>query len=150
MRLFGRRSIIERIKTKPKTIKRIYLQEGLSRPEVTNLARKHNVYFEILPTHRFLQLAQKAHAQGVIAEVTDFEYSDFDDIIAEKSKPTLICLDRINDPQNLGVILRNCACFGGFCVVLPRHESVEVTEASIKVASGAENYVPVCLVTNLS
>ncbi len=152
MRLYGRRSIIERIKSNPKSVRKVYLQEGLDRRDITNFAHKNNIFTEIIGINKFNQLAQKNQAQGVIADVEGFEYSDFEDIInrEDTDKPTLIFLDRINDPQNLGVILRNCACLGGFCIVFPRHESVEVTEAVIKVACGAENYVPVCMVTNLS
>jgi 23S rRNA (guanosine2251-2'-O)-methyltransferase len=151
MRLYGKRSVIERIGSQPKSVKRIYLLEGASRPEITHLARRNNLFIEVLGRNRFNQLAQGMNTQGVMAEVDKFYYRDLDDIISnEENKPTLICLDRINDPQNLGVILRNCACFGDFCVVLPKHESVEVTEAVLKVACGAENYTPVCQVTNLS
>lgn len=150
MRLFGKRSVTERIKTNPRSIRRIFLQEGLPRPEIIKLAHQYHIPLENLSERRFSQLAQKAQTQGIIAETSGFEYQDLEEIIALENKPTLICLDRINDPQNLGVIIRNCACFGGFAIVLPRHESVEVTESVIKVACGAENYIPVCLITNLS
>ncbi len=152
MRLYGKRSVIERIETNPKSIKKIYLLEGNARPEIEHLARSNKLHIDTLTKSRFNQLAQNVHAQGVMAEVDKFSYHDFDDIISqdENNKPTLICLDRINDPQNLGVIMRNCACLGGFCIVLPKHETVEVTEAALKVACGAENYVPVCRISNLS
>ncbi len=150
MRLYGKRSVTERMHTHPKTIKRIYLQEKILRPEVVAMARKHHIFVETLTEKRFLQLAQKVNAQGVMAEIDDFPYADLEDIITQENKPTLICLDRINDPQNLGVILRNCACFGNFCIVLPKRETVEITEAVLKVACGAENYVPVCQVNTLS
>lgn len=150
MRLYGKRSVIERLCSGPKSVRKVYIQEGLSRPDVVNLARKHHVSVDVLQLRRFSQLAGNVHTQGVMAEVDVFHYHDFDEVIGQEVKPTLICLDRINDPQNLGVILRNCACFGGFCVVLPTHESVAVTEAVLKVACGAENYVPICHVSSLS
>jgi 23S rRNA (guanosine2251-2'-O)-methyltransferase len=59
-------------------------------------------------------------------------------------------MDNLNDPQNLGSILRTSACLGGFSVVLPRHDSVEVTEAALRVAQGGENYVPVAKAVNLA
>ena len=150
MRLFGKRSVIERIKTNPKSIEKIYLQEGLARADIIELAKSENIRLENLPAGRFFQLAQGVQTQGVMAEVDKFFYRDFDELISQEDKPTLICLDRITDPQNLGVILRNSACLGGFSIILPKHESVEVNETVLKVACGAENYVPVCLVTNLS
>jgi len=153
MKLFGKRSVSERIKTNPQSIRKIYLQEGLLRPEIAESARKNNLRIETLSVRKFTQFAQGFHTQGVMADVEEIQYADYDEIIAiepKEKKYTLICLDRINDPQNLGVILRNSACFGGFCIVLPKHETVEITEAVLKVACGAENYVPVCKVSNLS
>lgn len=151
MKLYGKRSVIERIKSNPKSIEVIYLQEGLSRPEIVALAHKHHLKIETLSERRFFQLAPKVQTQGIMAEIDSVRYADFEDIIRldDKNKLTLICLDRINDPQNLGVILRNCACLGGFCIVLSTHETVEVTEAVLKVACGAENYIRVCKVQNL-
>jgi 23S rRNA (guanosine2251-2'-O)-methyltransferase len=152
MRLYGKRSIIERFNSNPRSVKKLYFEEEAILPEIAALAKEHRIQIQTLGHRRFLQLAQKARSQGVIAEVDNFYYRDFDEMIdvADAQKPTLIILDRINDPQNLGVILRNCACLGGFCIVLPKHESVEVTEAVLRVASGAENYIPVCQVSNLS
>ncbi len=152
MRLYGKRSVIERINSNSRSVKVIYLQAGLSRPEITSLAHKHHLKVETISEKRFFQLAPKIQTQGVMAEIDAFNYKDFEDIIGSenKDKPTLVCLDRINDPQNLGVIIRNCACLGGFCIVLPTRETVEVTEAVLKVACGGENYVPVCHVSNLS
>ncbi len=152
MRLYGKRSIIERILANHKSVKTIYILDGVHRPEVFSLARKKGIRVESVPRNKFLNLAQDMQTQGVVADVDKFYYRDFDELIAQEDnkKPILIFLDRINDPQNLGVILRSCACFGGFAVVLPKFESVEVTDAVLKVACGAENYIPVAQVTNLS
>lgn len=152
MRLYGKRSIIERIQANPKSVKVIYIQDGIHRPEVFSLARKKGIRVESLPRNKFMNLAHKIQTQGVIADVDKFYYRDFEEIISgdDNQKPILIFLDRINDPQNLGVILRSCACFGGFAIVLPKFESVDVTDAVLKVACGAENYIPVTQVVNLS
>lgn len=151
MRLYGKRSVIERLRKDPQSIKKIYIQEGIDRPDIIQLGRKNKILLEVISRPRFNQLVQGgAHTQGVIAETVKFQYQDFDEIISLDPKPVLIFLDRINDPQNLGSIIRSCACLGGFCVVLPKFESVEVTEAVLKVACGGENYVPICLVTNLN
>ncbi|HTY45612.1 MAG TPA: 23S rRNA (guanosine(2251)-2'-O)-methyltransferase RlmB [Patescibacteria group bacterium] len=150
MRLYGKRSVSERLKADPASIKRLYIEEGLQRPEIVSLGRKAGIAVECLRSGRFAQLAQGNQTQGVIAEVTKFVYRDFDELISQDPASVLIFLDRINDPHNLGVILRSCACFGNFSVVLPGHESAQVNETVLKVACGAENYVPVSLITNLS
>jgi 23S rRNA (guanosine2251-2'-O)-methyltransferase len=90
--------------------------------------------------------------QGVLARVDKFKYTSFEDLLScEPSKrPTFIFLDRINDPQNLGVIIRTAACFGGFAIVIPKFEACEVTEAVLHVACGGENHIPVSMVHNLT
>jgi 23S rRNA (guanosine2251-2'-O)-methyltransferase len=67
-----------------------------------------------------------------------------------EKKISLIFLDSISDPQNLGSIIRTAACFGDFAVVLPKHGACEVNDTVLHVASGGENFVPVAMVTNLS
>jgi len=152
MRLYGRRSVLERIKTNPQSIRKIYLQQNSSSPQTLNLLRKNCAHIESISAEHFTKLSRQIPSQGIIAEVNEFRYCDFDEItsLEDKNKPTLVCLDRINDPQNLGSILRTCSGFGNFCVVLPKHESVDITEAVLRVACGGENYTPVCRVTNLS
>jgi 23S rRNA (guanosine2251-2'-O)-methyltransferase len=152
MYLYGKRSIRERILVNPSSVQKLYVQEGIAKTDLVGLAKRNNIIVETLSLNRFQQLAKGAQAQGLIAETDKFRYQDFDELISpdDKLKPTLIFLDRINDPHNLGSILRSCACFGGFAVVLPRHESVEVTDAVLKVACGAENHIPVSLVVNLA
>ncbi len=89
--------------------------------------------------------------QGIVAKIDDFNYASFKDLLArsKKEKFTLIFLDRLFDPHNLGVIIRTAACFGGFAIVIPEYEACEVTEAVLHVASGGENYVAVAMVPNL-
>ncbi|MFA5362089.1 MAG: 23S rRNA (guanosine(2251)-2'-O)-methyltransferase RlmB [Candidatus Omnitrophota bacterium] len=151
MRLYGKRSVMERLHKNPRSMKKIYIQDGMNKPDIAHIGRQKHVPVEIVKQQRFAQLVQGGvHTQGIMADIENFRYDDFDEILELEDKPVLIFLDRINDPQNLGSILRSCACFGGFCVVLPKFESVDVTEAVLKVACGGENYVPVCRVVNLS
>jgi 23S rRNA (guanosine2251-2'-O)-methyltransferase len=86
----------------------------------------------------------------VLAETEPFRYAELEGLLRQSDRPTLFLLDRVTDPQNLGAVLRTLACLGGFAVVLPRHDSVEVTESVLRVACGGENYVAVAQVTNLT
>lgn len=151
MYLYGKRSIEERLKAAPDSVLRLIMEKGGARAQDTvGLARSRGVPLDLIPGPQFRALTRGIHAQGIVAEIGEFTYADIDEVLDSGENPVLILLDRINDPQNLGAILRTCACFGGFCLVLPKHESVDVTEAALKVACGAENYVPVCLVSSLS
>lgn len=152
MKLYGKNSIAERLKADPKSIKKIFFQKGEGLRQIEDICRQRRIPVDYLSKNEFDKKAQAVRTQGVIAEVTEFKYAYLEDILRlEKEKlPTLLFLDNLNDPQNLGSILRTAACFGGFGVVLPRHDSVEVTEAVLRVAQGGENYVPVVKAVNLS
>jgi len=81
-----------------------------------------------------------------------FKYTPLDDLLnsGKERGLTLIFLDGLNDPHNLGSIMRTAACFGRFALIIPEHSSCEVNDTVMHVASGGENFVPVAMVTNLS
>ncbi len=152
MRLYGRNSIKERLKADAKSIKKIFLQKDADVSDIISMARPHHIPIEYLAKNEFQKSAQDNRTQGVIADIGEFKYTYLEDILnlPKEKYPSILFLDSLNDPQNLGGILRTAACFGGFAVVLPKHDSVEVTEAVLRVAQGGENYVPIAKVTNLA
>jgi len=152
MKLFGKNPVLERLKTNPQSIQGIYIEE--SHPDagyVRNKAKKWGIAVAFVPRSKMMKMTRTVNAQGVFAEVADFGYVPYDDLLKEAlaKNQCLLFLDNLNDPQNLGAIIRSVACLGGFAIVLPRHDSVEVTEAVLKVASGGDNYVSVSKVSNL-
>ena len=150
VRLYGKRPVVERLRRAPKTIRALYLQSDTDAAEVVNAAKAAGVRFLPKPKEEILRMAGPAHAQGVVAEVEDFRYAELEDLLKQEPRLTLLFLDRVNDPQNLGAVLRTTACLGNFAVVIPKHDSVEVTEAVLRVACGGENFTPVARVTNLA
>ena len=150
MRLYGKRPIVERLRVAPKTVKTLYLKQGVDNPEVVQAAKAANLQFVAVPKPEFYKLAGEIHSQGAVAEVDDFLYTPLEEILRKTDKrPSLFFLDRVTDPQNLGSILRTTACLGEFVIVIPKHESAEINETVLRVACGGENFVPVALVTNL-
>ncbi len=149
MRLYGKRPVIERLKSSPQTIRKLYLEQGLDLSDVVRAAQAAKCPFVSVPKTTFSKWTREIHAQGVIAEVEAYRYAPFSEILSMEPRPTLVLLDRVTDPQNLGAILRTTACLGGFALVLPKHDSAEVNETVLRVACGGENYVPVAQVTNL-
>ncbi len=150
MRLYGKRPVLERLKTAPKTIRALILQQDTDAADLVKAAQSAGITFLSKSRHEFSRLAPDLHTQGVLAEVEDFRYAEIEDLLRQaEPRPTLILLDRVTDPQNFGAILRTLACLGGFAVVLPRHESAEVNETVLRIACGGENHVPVARVTNL-
>jgi len=152
MVLYGKNSVRERLKADPKSIRQVCLTHDFAHEEIERLIRASGIKVERHTSKELGRMRPQKDLQGVLAHVEKYRYAAFQDLLAGdgKQKPTLVFLDRINDPQNLGVILRTLACFGRFGVVLPEFKSCEVNETVLHVASGAESYVPVAKVANLT
>ena len=150
MRLYGKNPVLERIRSNPESIRKLYLQKKKDLSEIVREAKKVGLTFESVDKNELLRLGGDVHTQGVIAKVDDFVYASFSQVLSEcvKSKTVPVFLDRVTDPQNLGSIIRSLACLGDFSIVLPEHESAHVTEAVLRVANGGENYISVATVTN--
>lgn len=107
----------------------------------------------VLPPQAFRDLAKGRPFQGIAARLRPFEYADPDEVIrsaASDPRGLLIALDQVQDPQNLGSILRTAAFFGVRGVLLPKDRSVTVTPAVLRASAGAASVVPVAQVTNLA
>ena len=152
MVLYGRISIYERLKANPQSIEKVLMQDNISLEKIEELARRNKIPMERLPAHRLKKFKPAKDLQGVVARIKKFEYADYRELLdgAKDRKLSFIFLDRINDPQNVGAIIRTVACFGNFAVVIPQFHACGVTEAVLHVASGGENYIPVSMVANLS
>ena len=153
MKLYGKNPVIERLKTNPQSIRKIYLQEN--HPDSAYIRKKASRWglpVFIVPASRLQKMARDLNTQGIVVEVDDFAYVPYPDLLssAVKKKETLVFLDGITDPQNLGALIRSLACLGRFGVVLPTHDSVGVTETVLRIACGGENFVRVARVSNLS
>jgi len=152
MVLYGKNSVLERLKANPGSIKKIMLQDGFNTPQIEELIKNSNIPVEYLPFREMDKIKQTKKFQGIIAKVGKFEYTPYEDLLETtiEQQQSILFLDKINDPQNLGVIIRTAACFGGFAIVIPKHQACEVNETVLHVASGGENYISIALVSNLS
>ena len=152
MKLYGKNPVLERIKTNPKSIKRIFIEQGHPEAGYIHLKGKQwGISVLVVPYTKIKKLAQNLNTQGIVAEVEDFPYMNFDDLLqsALDKRWTILFLDNLTDPQNLGGIMRTCGSLGNFAIVLPTTESVGVTESVLRVACGGDNYVAVARVANL-
>lgn len=152
MMLYGRNSVLERLKVNPKSINKVFLQDKVNLERIEQLIQKTNVLFERVPLKKLSRIKHAKDLQGVVAQVEKINYVSLEDLLQKEQEdlPSLLFLDRINDPQNLGVIIRIAAVFGKFAVVIPSFGACEVTEAVLHVASGGENYIDLVMVNNLS
>ena len=150
--LYGKNSVLERLKTSPESIKKVYLQKNFNSSHITGIIKSRKIPFELVTEKELSRIKRADRLQGIVAEIDRYRYTPFEVLLNmnNNGKPCLILLDGINDPHNFGSIMRITACFGGFAIVIPEHGACEVNETVLHVASGGENHIPVSRVTNLS
>lgn len=152
MYLYGKHSIRERLKNHPKTIRRINIEQGFADEDILRLIAHKQCRRVVLSSKEMLRLYSGPKAQGIIAEVNPFDYCDYDRLLDQciEAGDTPVFLDSVDDPQNVGAIIRTLACMGGFSLVLSEHRACSITETVLHVASGGENYVRIARVTNIA
>ena len=152
MFLYGKNSVFERLKANPRSIKKVFLQDNFQAPHIEKLLQSKRIPVRQVSSQGLYRIKRSDHAQGIVAEIDKFEYASFEDLLEQpkKEKFSFIFLDRIFDPQNLGAIIRAAACMGNFALVIPKHKACEVTEATLHVASGGENFTSVVRISNLT
>lgn len=154
-KLAGVNSIVEAIKGGRK-IHKIYIQQGRSGKkieELLNLAEKRGIYVQEVEKKRLDQMYTVSNHQGIIAQVDTYDYSELGEVLEyatlKGEKPFIIMLDGLEDPQNLGSIIRTAECAGVHGIIIPRHNSVEITAAVAKASAGAVEHIHIVRETNL-
>ena len=152
----GRNAVIEAFRS-GRTVDKIYVQDGLrDGPVMTILreARKQDTIINRVTKERLDQMSETGKHQGVIASLASFSYAEISDILAKaKAKgepPFLILLDGIEDPHNLGAIIRTANIAGAHGVIIPKRRSAGLTATVMRASAGALNYTPVAKVTNMA
>jgi len=152
MYLYGKNSILERLKENSTSIKEVYFQKNFKDQKIIEAIENVSIPTSYVSEKELLNMKRADRLQGIVARVDDFKYASFEELLYRSKDKNLsfVFADNINDPHNLGSILRITACFGNFAVVIPKHRSCEVNDTVMHVASGGENFVPVCMVTNMT
>ena len=152
----GRNAVMEAFRS-GKTIDKLFVLEGCQDGPVRSITReagKHDTIVNFVRKERLDQLSETGKHQGVIAFAAAYEYAKVEDMLKraeEKGEPPfLILLDNIEDPHNLGAIIRTANLAGAHGVVIPKRRAVGLTATVAKTSAGAINYTPVAKVTNLS
>lgn len=152
MYLYGKNSVLERLKINPNSIKEIFLQKNFSSAAIINTLKNTKIPIKHVSENELKKIKRADRLQGIVALVDDFKYTSFEDLLysTPNKKLSFIFIDSLSDPHNLGSILRIAACFGNFAIVIPKHRSCEVNDTVMHVASGGENFVPVSMVNNMT
>ena len=151
----GRNAVLEAFRS-GKCVDKLFILDGCQDGPVRTIARearKNDTIINYVSKERLDQLSETHAHQGVIAQVAAYEYSTVEDILAkaeEKGEPPfLILLDNVEDPHNLGAIIRTANLAGAHGVIIPKRRAVGLTSTVAKTSAGAINYTPVAKVTNL-
>lgn len=152
----GRNAVIEAIKS-GKTIDKIFILDGCQDGPILTIkreAKKSDALIKYVSKERLDEISPTGRHQGVIAVTAAYEYADVDDILKNAEdkgeKPFIFLLDGIEDPHNLGAIIRTAHQAGAHGVIIPKNRAVGLTSTVARTSAGALNYIPVAKVTNLS
>ncbi len=152
----GRNAVLEAFRS-GKPIDKLFVLDGCQDGPVRTIvreAKKHDVIVNFVAKERLDQLSETKKHQGVIAYAAAYEYAQVEDMLKlaqEKEEPPfLILLDNMEDPHNLGAVIRTANLAGAHGVIIPKRRAVGLTATVAKTSAGALNYTPVAKVTNLS
>ena len=156
MNIEGRNAVIEAFRS-GKTVDKLYILDGCQDGPVMTIkreAKKHDTLVKYVTKERLDQMSQTGKHQGVIAVIAAYDYAEVDDILQKArdkgEAPFIFLLDNIEDPHNLGAIIRTANLAGAHGVIIPKNRAVGLTATVARTSAGALNYTPVAKVTNLA
>lgn len=154
--IVGRQPVIEALKSK-NFVEKIYILYGARGAQINQikfLANKRKARVVFLSKQKFRELTPSTATQGVAALVGEREYSNIDDIlkVAEERNepPFILLLENIQDPRNLGALIRTADCMGVHGIILPKDRSANINQDTVKASAGAVEHMPIAKITNVA
>ena len=152
----GRNAVLEAFRG-GKTVDKLYIQDGLKDGTINTIlrdAKKKDVIVNFISKDKMDMMSTTKKHQGVMAICSAYEYAEIDDIFAKAAEkgeaPFIFILDEIEDPHNLGAIIRTANLCGAHGVIIPKRRACGLTATVVKASAGAINYTPVAKVTNIA
>lgn len=152
----GRNAVIEAFRA-GKTVDKLFVLEHCKEGSMNTVlreAKKHDTVIQYVKKERLEQMSETGKHQGVIGYIAAYEYATVDDILKKAEEkgesPFVVILDDIEDPHNLGAIIRTANLAGAHGVIIPKHRAAGLTATAVKASAGAINHTPVAKVTNIS
>lgn len=135
------------------TIEKIYIQRDVNNPQLIRAIKDSRIQYQFVDRAAMDRMSKSKNHQGFIAFATDFKYHSLESIIIaaqnKGSQPLLLILDGVEDPHNLGSIIRTAECMGVDGVIIPKNRSASVNDTVVRVSAGATSHIKVCRVTNI-
>lgn len=144
MKVCGK-NVFNEIKNNPEKIRKLIISKSSKNDEIISFAKKNKIKFEFMDSKIMDKMVGRNH-QGIIAVVEEFEYANISDVLSDD---IIVMLDHLEDPHNLGAIIRTCEAAGIKSIIIPRDRSVTVNETVMKISSGALEHVKIVQVPNL-
>ena len=151
--IFGKNSVLEALIAGDREINKILISKNLHNDtkleKIKELARQNGVVYQFVAKEKFIPYAEYNH-QGIIAQVAPIEYMELEDFIEKPhTNDSLVILDGVEDPHNLGAIIRTCVCAGVAGIIIPSRRNVLVNSIVEKTSAGAINHIPIIKVNSL-
>ena len=154
--VYGRHPVLELLRSRPGEIRRLHVMEGKTRgplAEIVDAAQDESIKIVWTQKRDLNSMAGGGVHQGVVALVNPFQYSELEDILergrSHDRHPLILALDSIQDPHNLGALVRSALALGADGVIIPKDRACEVTGVAAKSSAGAVAHLPIVRVTNL-
>ena len=150
MKVFGKNVLYEALNSNHKIFE-VYLREDVAKNDtvILNKLNQKKIKIHILDKHQMNQMFDGLH-QGYGANIENFNNYALEDVINPNKRQLFLILDKLNDPNNLGAIIRSCDAFGVDAIIIPNKNSIGITDTVVKVSTGAIFYVPVVTVSNIN
>ena len=146
MYIYGKNVAIETLRNR-QPIKKAYIYRNFQDKNIISELQKRNIPIKFVDKFELDKLAKGNH-QGIILSIPDYEYTPLDELL-KKENALLVILDHLEDPHNLGAIIRTCEAAGVDGIILPKNRSVDVNSTVMRTSVGALDYVKIAQVTNL-
>jgi 23S rRNA (guanosine2251-2'-O)-methyltransferase len=154
--VWGIHPVLELLRTKPQQVREVVIQKGKTGPrvqEIVTLAKQHGVRFRFDPFFKVPPAHGREHHQGVLAKISPRPLLHLEELMTGlrgQTAPIRVALDGIQDPHNLGAVIRSASAAGAAGVIITKDRSAPLTGTVEKASAGALAYVPLCQVTNLA
>ena len=145
MKVYGK-NVFKELKNNYHIIKRVYLSSSFNDEEIKKFIKEKKIAYEIVNKNKFKELENKNH-QGIMMLIDDYKYSNVEDFYQEK---IVVMLDHLEDPHNLGAIIRTCEAAGIKGIIIPKDRSVSINDTVFKTSSGALANTKIASVNNLT
>ena len=148
MQIEGKNSVMEALRTGKKIESLLIMQGSKSCFDIEKIANQNKINLKFVPKQKLDAISKTNKHQGVIAYIEDYKYVPLESLI--KDDGVIVLLDCIEDPHNLGSIIRTCECAGVDGIVIPKHRACEVNETVFKTSAGAVNHMKIARVGSLN